>query len=495
MQTSKTENNDQAVSVKSNLYWNTLIRIPSQIAYFAISIIIARILMPRDFGILGIAMMLIGYANVFTNFGFNQAIVQKRIVDKKTLNSIFTFDLSISTLIATGFFFAAGFIAEFFRTPECAKAIRVLCLVFIITSFYGLPHAILRRDMNFKAVSLLEVVHSGLMALLTLLLAIKGWGYWALVYGQLVPLFVIAFVLCVKARWMPLIYFNNPLMKRVYDFGIWNFLRAQLSFISQHIDKFVVGRWLGPVSMGFYDKSKTISGVPNDSLLININAVMFSSFSRNQDSKGDLQEQFKKSLTLTSIIIFPIYTGLIVVAPYFVHSLLGEKWSPMILPFQIILFGFFFKSLLGLIANFNVATGKYRNDSLRLLVAVIVFALACFLFLRFGLNGIAFSFVVFSFTLFVLGMSLSISQIDMSWMQVIRSMLPGSLAAFIMGLSVETVSYFFLTKHTISNLIFLSTIGAMIYIFCLLIDRNETIKELRKILLSDIKKRISVLSW
>jgi len=484
----KSGNNDQAVGVKSNLYWNTLIRIPSQIVSFAISIIVARILMPRDYGILGIAMMLIGYANIFTNFGFNQAIVQKRIVDKKTLNSIFTFDLSISILIAAGFFFSAGFIAEFFRTPECAKAMRILSAVFIITSFSALPHAILRRDMNFKAVSLLEVTQTGLMSLITLLLAIKGWGYWALVYGQIIPLLVITFAYCIKARWMPGIYYNNSLMKQVYDFGIWNFFSAQLGFLSQHIDKFIIGRWLGPVNLGFYDKSKAIAGVPNDSILMNINAVMFSSFSRNQQSKQALEEHFKKALTLLSCIVMPIYTGLIIVAPYFVYSLLGEKWSPMILPFQIILLGFIFKSFLGLIANFNVAVGRYRNHSLRLLAAVIIFTLACFLFLKFGLNGIALSFVVFSLTSFILSVSLAISQINMSWISIGRFMLSGALPTFFMSGIVETISYFFLTRHTILNLILLSTIGAVIYVFCIFIDRSETTKEIRKMILSDIRK-------
>jgi PST family polysaccharide transporter len=488
------ESSHQAVSVKSSLYWNTLLCIPSQIVYFAISIIVARILMPRDYGILGIAMMIIGYANVFTNFGFNQAIVQKRIVDKRTLNSIFTFDLSISILIATGFFFAAGFIAEFFRTPECAKAVRVLCLVFIITSFYGLPHAILRRDMNFKAVSLIEVLHSWLMSAVTLLLAIKGWGYWALVYGQLVPLFVIAFVLCIKAGWIPFVYFNNSLMKRVYDFGAWNFLRAQLAFVSQHVDKFVVGRWLGPVSLGYYDKSISIAEVPGNSILMNINAVMFSSFSKNQESKDELQEHFKKSLTLTALIIFPIYTGLIVIAPYFVHSLLGEKWSPMIFPFQIILFGFIFRSFGGLIASLNVAIGKYRNYSLRLLAAVTVFIFACLLFLRFGLNGIAFSFVVFSLTLFLLTVSLAISQIEISWIEVIGCILPGLTSAIIMACCVEILSYYFLTAHSILNLMLLSSIGAVIYLLCSLTWRTEEIMEFRKTLLIDIKKMISAMS-
>ena len=479
---------NSSVSVKTNLYWNTLVRIPVQILNFAISIIVARILMPRDYGILGISMMLIGYANIFTNFGFNQAIVQKQIFDKKILNSIFTFDLSISILIATGFFFSAGFIAEFFKTPECEKAIRVLSSVFLLTSFSALPHAILRRDMNFKAVALLEVSQSVLMSVITLVLALRGWGYWALVYGQIVPLCIITLAYCIKARWIPGVYYNNSLMKAVYDFGIWNLLNAQLSFVSQHIDKFIIGRWLGPVSLGFYDKSMSIATVPSNSILMNINAVMFSSFSKNQGSKGELKECFRKSLTLSSVIVFPIYTGLIVVAPYFVYSLLGEKWSPMILPFQVILFGFLFKSLLGLISNFNVAIGKYRNQSLRSLASVIVFTLACFLFLRFGLKGIAFSFVVFSCTLFILGMSLSISQIDMSWAQVIRAILPGLLSAIIMGLSVETASYYFLEKHTIANLFFLSIIGAIIYVFCLFIDRTETTKELRKMLLSDVKK-------
>ena len=488
MTTNKTKNNDKAGNVRSNLYWNTLVRIPVQILNFVISIIVARILMPKDYGILGISMMLIGYANIFTNFGFNQAIIQRQIFDKKTLNSIFTFDLSISILIAAGFFSTAGFVAEFFRTPECAKAIRVLSLFFIITSFTGIPHAILRRDMNFKAFTLLETMQSGLMSLITLLLAITGWGYWALVYGQLVPLLVITIALCIIAKWSPFIYFSNSLMKRVYDFGIWNFLRSQLNFVSQHIDKFIIGRWLGLVSLGFYDKSMSIAIVPSSSILMNINAVMFPSFSMSQGSKGELKEYFRKSLTLSSIIASPIYTGLIVVAPYFVYSLLGEKWSPMILPFQIILFGFVFKSFLGLIVNFNIAVGKYRNHSLRLLASVIVFILACSLSLRFGLKGIAFSFVVFSCTTFILGMSLSISQIDMPWTQVIRAILPGLLSAIIMGLSVKTVSYYFLEKYTIANLIFLSIIGAIIYLFCLFIDRTKATKELRKMLLGDVKK-------
>jgi O-antigen/teichoic acid export membrane protein len=490
----KSKNSVQDVSIRSNLYWNTLIRIPSKLTSFAISIIIARILLPKDFGILAIAMMLIGYANIFTNFGFNQAIVQKRIVDKKTLNSIFTFDFTISTLIAATFFFTSGFFADFFKTPECAKAIKVLCSVFLITSFYRLPHAILRRDINFKAVSLLDIANSLLMSLVTLVLAIKGWGYWALVYGQLIPLFIIAILLCIKARWLPIFYYSNSLMKPVYGFGVWSFLAAQLTFISQHVDKFAIGRWLGAINLGFYDKSKTIAGVPNDSILININAVLFSSFSRNQESKKDLKEQFKKSLTLTALITFPIYTGLIVVAPYFVYALLGEKWSPMILPFQIILFGSVFKSFGGLISSLNVGMGKYKSHALRLMVSTGLFAMMCFLLLPFKLNGIAISFVIFSITTFILTLSLSICNIGLAWKDIIYSTLSCLAASLIMLLIVKVFSYYYLKTYTMLNLISLSGIGTIIYFIYLLVDQNKIIKELRRTLLSDIRKRVSFLS-
>lgn len=490
----KSKNTEQAPSIRSNLYWNTLIRIPSKLISFAISIIIARILMPKDFGILAIAMMLIGYANIFTNFGFNQAIVQKRIVDKKTLNSIFTFDFTISSLIAATFFFTSGFLADFFKTPECAKAIKVLCTVFFITSFYGLPHAILRRDMNFRAVTLLEISSSLLMSLVTLVLAIKGLGYWALVYGQLMPLLIIAVLLCIKASWMPIFYYNNSLMKQVYNFGVWSFLRAQLTFISQHVDKFATGRWLGAISLGFYDKSISIANVPNDSLLMNINTVMFSSFSRIQKSKTDLKEQFKKSLTLTAIIIFPIYTGLIVVAPHFVHVLLGEKWSPMILPFQIILIGFIFRSFSGLISSLNVGMGKYKNHTLMLIISTALFTMMCFLLLPLKLGGIAISFVIFCITTFILTISISISNIGLAWKDIINSMITCIAASLIMLLIVGLLSYYYLKTYTMLNLICLSMIGATIYFIFLLVDQNKMIKELRRTLLSDIRKRVSFLS-
>ena len=477
-------------STRTQLYWNTLVRIPSQLASFAISIIVARILMPKDFGIFGIVMILVGYANMFTDLGFTQAIVQKQIKNKNTLDSIFTLNLAVSLLLTIFFYLFAGHIAIFFETPECKKAVQVMSLVFIVSSFSGVPHGILRRDVNFITFSLIEMSYTILMSAVTLTLALCGFKYWALLYGQLIPMAVIAIVLCIKAKWYPSIYYNHSLMKGIYNFGVWNFLTSQLSFLSRTMDKLIIGRCLGAVSLGFYDKSKSISLFPAEKILMNINAVMFSSFSKNKGSKNEIQDQLKKSLAITAIIIYPMYTGLILVAPYFVYGLLGEKWNPMIFPFQIILFGFFFKSFGGITASFNVAVGKYKSRSLRLLVSVFIFIVACFGLLRFGLNGIAISFVIFCFSSFILDTSLAISQAGFSCLDFSKVLLSGILPTAIMGLSVHITSYCFLCEYNVLNLILLSSLGGVVYSICLFLDPVKSSRVVREILIGDIKKRL-----
>lgn len=459
-------------NTRSQLYWNTLVRLPAQVINFAISLLVARILMPRDFGIMGITMMLIGYANLFTNFGFAEAIIQKNIHDRKILNSIFTFNLFVSSLLAGGFFLAAGVIADFFNTYECKVVIRVMSIVFIITALSIVPGAVLRRDMNFQAVAILDFIQALLMSAATLILAYKGFGYWALVYGQLVPLAVVSVLLCVKVRYFPFIYYNHILMKEIYNFGGWNFIRVQLLFLSQHIDRFMAGKFLGPVPLGFYDKALSLSATPNNAITMHINSVMFSSFSSHKDELVQLQESFKKGMALIALITFPIHVGLIVVAPYFVNCLLGIKWSPMIFPFQIILLGTVVKSLGGMATSLNIGVGEYRANTVQFFYAFLVFTFCCIIFLSKGINGIAVSFLIFSVTEILLLVRLSLKSIKLRWWELVKSLAPASFATIVMYLMTALLSNTLLKEQTILNMIFIVMIGALVYAAYLVFDQS-----------------------
>ncbi|MHA1712773.1 MAG: oligosaccharide flippase family protein, partial [Candidatus Ranarchaeia archaeon] len=304
----------------------------------------------------------------------------------------------------------------------------------------------------------------------------------------IVPLCIITLAYCIKARWIPGVYYNNSLMKAVYDFGIWNFLGSQVGFISGHIDKFIIGRWLGATSLGFYDKAMSIASEPPNSIIMNINAVMFSSFSKSKESKSDLKNYFKKSLVLSALMIFPIYVGLIVVAPYFVYTLLGEKWSPMILPFQVILFGFLFKSFGGLTQSFNVGVGKYKSHTLRRLLSLGIFSVCCILSVRFGITGIAVSFAVFSLSEIFLLMDLSRNILCLRWKDLISTVLPAVVSSTILLLSTVGTSLFILKNYTVTNMIFLVVLGAFSYVVYLFFDRSHVVVELKNSLLKDIFK-------
>jgi O-antigen/teichoic acid export membrane protein len=284
-----------------------------------------------------------------------------------------------------------------------------------------------------------------------------------------------------------MLYYSHNSMKAVYNFGFWNFLRAQFGFMIDHIDRVLIGRFLGPVPLGFYDKSMSIAVVPSNSVIMNINSVMFSSFSRTKESEAELRHQFLKSLTVVSIVSLPIYTGLICIAPYFVEGLLGEKWAPMIVPFQIVLAGFLPRSFAGLIASLNVGIGKYRSHTIRVFISMVVFAVSCALLLRIGLLGVAAGFVIYCVAMCILTMSLSVSSVGISWKDAAARIWPGFRASGVMFLAVMSFSHFLLVTRCVVNLGALSAIGAVVCFVLLLFDKSEVVADLRKTILRDVK--------
>ena len=360
---------DQQVHTRSQVYWNTLLKIPTQAAVFVVSVLVTRILTPADYGILGVAMVLIGYANLFTDFGFSAAIVQKQIRDDDTLRSIFTFNLAVSAALALAFSLSAGLIADFFKSAECRNVIVVMSSIFVITSFSAVPRAMLNRDLDFKTLSLIDTASAVVTSLLTLGLALAHYGYWALALGQLIPSILFTVYVCIRVGWTPGVAYRHSSMRQVLDFGFWNVLKTQLEFALGHVDKVFLGRYAGMVNLGYYDKALSIASVPSGSFIASLNAVLFSSFSQRRDDREDVRELLRKGLMTISVLSFPVYVGLLVVAGPFVVGLLGAKWSPMIAPFQIIAFAFTVKSILGFLVAVNVAVGQYRAYTIRYALA------------------------------------------------------------------------------------------------------------------------------
>jgi PST family polysaccharide transporter len=476
---------DHNVHTRSQVYWNTLLSIPTQAAAFVISILVTRLLTAGDYGVMGVAMILIGFANLFTDFGFSSAIIQKQIKDEGTLRSVFTFNFTVSAALAVLFSLSAKFIAAYFKSAECESVIIVMSSFFVISSFSAVPRAILRRDMAFKTLSLMDTASAVATSVLTLVLAVLHYGYWALAFGQLIPAVVFTIYVCIQVRWVPRLGYNRSSMSHIIDFGFWNVLKTQLEFGLAQVDKVFLGRYAGLVALGYYDKAMSIATVPSGSFIASLNAVLFSSFSRRKDDREDVQELLTKGLMATSVLSFPVYIGLFVVAKYFVVGLLGTKWSPMIVPFEIIALSFSVRSIGGLLVAVNVAMGQYRAYTLRYALAGCVFLIACGLLIPYGTMGIAAAFCLFAVLSVALGLQLAISTVGLSWLEVLRACWPATKATVCMLVFTGLLS-FVLPAPTLLNLFALSIAGTIVYGFCLALETNVRFTALRRATIADI---------
>ncbi len=473
---------------KQGIYWNVSLKVPYEIFHFVLSIIIARVLEPKDFGIMSIAMMAIYYSNTITNFGFNQAIVQRKDISPHHIDAVFTFDLAFSALLMAVFYLAASPIASFFNSPESENVIKVLSLLFIITTFHDMPYTLLRREVNFKYIAIISNGRELMTSLITLVLALQGFRYWSLVIGRLVPLVAATVYLMYKAEWRPRITLQLAALKDIVSFGFWNIINSQTSFFSSRIDRIVLGRAFNPAILGLYDKAKSFTQIPTESIASNINTVLFSSFSRVQSSTDEVTKIFRKGLVLISVVIFPIYLGLYAVGPHFILVLLGEKWRPMIPALQILSLGGIFTSLDGLFSSVAVGTGSYKSYTTRLIAVTLLLSAGSILIVKFGMEVLAIGVVLFSVLLCYLGFTIIKDKFQLGWKELARCLFPALLCSSLMLVIVKACSLTLFREATVVNLLSLVTIGIVSYATMMMVMPASSLDEVRQSFYKDINK-------
>lgn len=473
---------------RSSLYWNLTLKIPYEIFRFAASIATARILDPKDFGIVSIATIVIYYSNSFTNFGFNQALVQRKEITDRHINSVFTFDLAISVCMALLIFLSSGAIAGFFSSPESENVIKVLSFVFIITTLHDLPYVLLRREIDFKVLSIVDMVRDVSMSIMTLALAYLGFKYWSIVAGHLIPLFFAMLYLLYKMKRPLKVSYHHASLKELFNFSIWSFVQMQVHFLSSRIDRIIIGRALNITMLGVYEKAKGFMQMPSESMTDKITTVFFSSFSRVQHNREEIKNLFNKGLVLVSALNFPIYFGLYAVAPHFVIVLLGEKWAMMVVPLQIMSIAGLFFSLNSLLSSLAVSTGHYKSFTIRFAASTGILIIGSLLAVSSGIDAVAAVLILYASVHFYLSFALVSSAFDLSWKNLAACLFPAFAASIVMGIALEVGKVYFFGALSLFNLFALVAIGGFVYTFCMAVVPSSILSDIRSSVYRDIYK-------
>ena len=373
--------------------WTAAAKWSSQILTWLCLLIVARLLMPSDFGIVGLAGVYLGLVAMFSEFGFGSAVITLRDLTVDEIAQINTFSAISGTI---GFIVSCALatpIGWFFRSPQLPAVIVVMSTNFLIMGFRTVPSSLLQREFKFKRLSLIDTVAAITQSLCVLLLAWKGAAYWSLALGSVIAALV-STTLNVASRPSG---FARPRLKSIahaLNFG-WQLLVARISFsLYSDADFLVAGRVLGATALGAYTFAWNLATLPVEKVTALVGQVTPAVFSANQADLGGLQRYL---LTLTegiALVTFPVTIGLGLLAPEFVALVLGERWSGVAAPLEVLAFYGSIRSVSALLGPLLTAMRETRFLMWINVTAVVLMPTAFYFGSRWGPVGIAWGWIL-----------------------------------------------------------------------------------------------------
>lgn len=329
-------NGETKNSITSSLIWKFSERVLAQVVSFIVSIILARMLVPDDFGVIALVMIFIVFADVFVTSGFSTSLIQKRDANKTDFSTIFYCSFVVSVILYIVLFFAAPAVSRFFKIPALTPVLRVLGLRIPISSYNSIQHAYVSRHMMFRKFFFSTLFGTIVSGILGVAAAFAGFGVWALVIQYLTNIVVDTICLSFTVKWHPSFVFSKNAAKELMSFG-WKVLLADLSgvFFDQ-LRSLVIGRFFTTADLAYYNRGKSFSSLVMDNISNTVMAVLFPALSNENTDVAKVKALLRKAVSMMSYIIFPIIGGMVVVASPMVKVLLTSKWDESI-PFLQIL--------------------------------------------------------------------------------------------------------------------------------------------------------------
>jgi len=473
----------------SAVLWSGSEKIGLQVVQFVISIILARILFPSDYGLLGMLAIFFSVSSSFIDTGFNEALIQKKAATKLDFSTIFYFNIAASVFFFSLLVIFAPLIAKFFDEPRLTNLTRFMALSLIISSFGMVQNTYFRKDLNFKSIAkvrLLSVVVSGVLGIT---LAYRGFGVWSLAIRGVAGSFLSVLSYWIFSNWRPVFKFSFQSLKNLFPFGSKLFASSLLHYIFSNIFTLVIGKLFSAKDLGFYIKARDLQQRPVSILEQTIAQVTFPLFSTIQDDINRLKATSRKIIKIAAFINFPLMLGLIVTAKPLIQVLLTDKWLPSVIYIKIL-------SLWGLIftihfLNLNIIKSKGHSDLyFRVgLFGNILVSVAIIIGIKWGVVGLVIGKVVVSYISYSLGAYYTYKLINYSILEQISDILPYLFISSVMALLIYMAGVY-IHEQPLLKLIIQGFSGIFVYLLLAKIFKLVALQETVTIFKTNILQRI-----
>lgn len=458
-------------TIRGGVRWVVAGKIGHGFLQFALSIVLARLLMPTDFGLLVTVQIFTGIAGFVAGGGMGQALVQAKTVQPRDTHVVFTAQLCICIVIYLMFFMISPVFAAWFDEPQYENLLRVSALTFLIRPFANVPNSLLHHAMRYKANAFINIVILSVTGTTSVSLALLGFGVWSLVLGGIAGGLTNVVLAMSVSKWTPRLAFDMPILRRFANYGIKVTLNDIVVYLRNQSSNFVVSRFIGTEAVGLFNKAASLNQKPRGLLSGSAYHVVFRAMSKTQENLDQSKYIYLRTITLVSVYALPFYVGLWWVAEPFIVTVYGAHWAASAPILKILVF----TALVDIINNQSGAvTAARRLLGRELLVQVGSWAIliaAIVVGYRWGSSGVAWA-VVFASVPYALLMAriacreLRVSARDM-WNAVKPALLLNTVLALGLWL-VDTLLTDEIASIPAAYLLSMSAAGGLLYTVCFL---------------------------
>ena len=426
----------------SGVFWSSMQLFGTQGISFMISVILARLLVPAEFGLIAMFGIFIGIGTALINSGLTQSLIRTENPDEEDFSTVFYFNLLGSFLIYSIIFICAPYISLFYKQPLLTDIIRIYSVIFIINAFGAIQLTRLNKRLDFKTQMKISIPSTILSGITGVSLAVLGFGVWSLVYSAIVQALAGTIQLWYWAKWKPLLAFNKNKFYHHFHYGVKLTLSGILDIIFTNAYTIIIGKFFAPAQVGYYNRADSLQMLPVSNVSSIVTKVSFPLFAAIQNDDIRLKSVYKRIMQMVIYLVAPVLILMAVLAEPLFRFVFTEKWLPAVPYFQILCVN----GILYPIHSYNlqILNVKGRSDlflKLEVIKKIIVVGVV-FLSFPYGIFGLLYGSVVASILCFFINTHYSGKFINYSAWEQTKDLLPIILLSLLTGFTVFVFDFF-----------------------------------------------------
>lgn len=470
----------------NGVVWSAVDRFSAQGMQFLLGLIIARMLLPSDYGLIAMLAIFMAISQTFIDSGFGYALIQKKERQEVDFSTVFYFNIAIAVIIYGGLFFTAPYIAAFYHTPQLTVIARVIGFTLIINSFGIVQQARIAIHLDFKKLAIASLSGVTIGGAVGIIMAYMGYGVWALVAQELLRNIIRVAVIWLFSKWSPSLCFSFQSFRGLFSFGSKLLLSTLLHTVYTNIYSLIIGKKYNSSELGFYSRAYNFANVPSANFTTVIDRAIYPVLCRYQDDKEQMNVLFLKYMKMACYLIFPMMISLAAVAEPLIRFVLTDVWLDAVPLLQILAIAFMWDPVMRI--NHSVINAMGRSDYflfaevLKKLIGIVILVTT----IPFGIKIMCTGLIVYSFADMAIIIFFNQKLTGLGWGKQAKELFPILLLSLCQGVLMYAIVYWLGEQHPFLQLIAAGTAGGLFY---WMVSKVFRFNELN-ILLSILRKKM-----